>query len=579
MPKQFSKAKKAAITKKNEENSAKQRHDVELAKAQKQEQRRQAEEQRRQEEEKKRAEKQKAEAKERYYNTMVDLNTKKIVSAFVKRIREKIWMKKIAKITELAGSSNKKVILVQFYTEECSTRKSFYYIFEVEDKNGFQLDLSVYKNYIFTTMFSTSKLFDANDYQYILESAKCEMSNVDTILEEHFSSFDAKQVIKCISLDNSIYNNLVREFTSEFHQGVSSMLNESLRDAFETCAKSHNLGITNVSNHKGRTISAWYYQRRAKNLYTDSYNDYDSDDYSDEYLDSPQTFETGISYSNGCSQCNNKNLYAITFHIGFDPKTKRRSIVYKGNHYTVLNMDDLFTQLLKDGLIYENPICQNCCKHNEVQIEVSSIMSKLSGLMYVGEPEYRNKYPMPLNDSDSDSDYDYDYVEYEHVKKECITIKLSEESDQCNEGLSEIQIIKNRTYVKVEEPISKSDEGYYTYNTRNSYSRRYNAPRTKMVIKENTEYTARVPIFRKFVLWRPEFNVTIAFRNMQIAFMLCQSMMAIPYVISKYIFSFIIIPDMYTNTRNLEFELGKLDNFKLIEDFVNKVNFRLIQEN
>lgn len=571
MPKQVSNAQKAEIARKNAENSEKQRLAAAPAKALQQEQRRQAEEQRRQEEEKKRAEKQKAEDNKRnimwYYKRLVHNNTINIISAFVKRIREKIWLKKISEITKLAGSSN--IILFQFYTEE-SSRKSFYYIFVVKkDKNSFELDLSVYKNYIFTTMFSTSKLFDANDYQYILESAKCEMSNVDSILEEHFSSFDEKQVIKYISLDNSIYNNLVREFTSEFHQGVSSMLNESLQDAFEKWVKSHNLDITKVSNHKGKTISAWYYKNRAsKKLYN---NEYDSDDdYSDEDRNSPQTFETGIRYSNGCSQCNDKNVYAFTFHIGFDPKIKRRSIVYKNIHYTVLNMDDLFTQLLKDELIYEKPICQNCCKHNEVQIEVSSIMSKLSGLIYVGKPNYAIKCPMELNDPyDTDSDSD-------EVPHECITIKLPEESDPCNKLFYTIQIIKCISYVKVEEPISKSDEGYYTYNMRNSYSGRYNAPRTKQI----TQYTARVPIFSKFVLWRPNLDVTIAFRNMQVAFMLCQSVMAnrFPDFIYRYIFGFIVIPDMDSNpNRNLEFKLGRLDNFKLIEDFVNKVNFRSLQ--
>ena len=543
MPKQFSKAQKAEIARKNEENSAKQRDAAARAKKLKQEQRRQAEEQRRQEE-KKRAEKQKA---ERDYKIMVGHdNTIKIVSAFVKRIREKIWMKKIAKITKL-----EEFILLQFYTEES---KSVYCILEV--KAGLKLDLLVYKYYILPQMIS----FD-------LERAKCdEISDVDLFLEKHFSSFNEIQVINYFSVSD--YNNLVQQFTSGYHNGVSSMLSEILINTLKKFAEDHNLEITNVSNHKGgRTISTNYYRKRAIKSYTDTDYDnyYDSDDYSEEDDTSPQKFETGISYYKRCLQCDGNNLYTFAFYIGFDPKTKMRSIVYKGNHYTVLNMDDLFTQLLKDGLIYENPICQNCCKHNEVQIEVSSIMSKLSGLMYVGEPEYRNKYLMPLGN--------------EHVKKECITFKLSEESDQCNKGLSEIQIIKNRTYVKVEEPISKSDEGYYTYNTRNSYSGRYNAPRTKMVIKENTEYTARVPIFGRFVLWRPEFNVTIAFRNMQIAFMLCQSMMDIPYVISTYIFSFIIIPDMYSRTRNLEFELGKLDNFKLIEGFVNKVNFRLLQEN
>jgi hypothetical protein len=539
MPKQqLSKAQKAEIKRKNEENSAKQRLAAAPAKELKQEQRRQAEDT-------KRAEKQIAEDIKRYYESVVKYNTIKIVRNFVKKIRKQIWLNIIAKITKLS-----EFILLQFCTEE---GKSVYCILEV--KAGLKLDLSVYKYYILPQMIS-----------FVLESAKCEeISNVNRILKKYFSSFDETQLIKYIPLSTPTYNNLVQQFTSGYHNGVSSVLSEILINTLKKFAEDHNLKITNVSNHKGREIiSTDYYETRAKNLYTD-YAKYNSDSSSEEedYI-SPISFETGISYYNGCLQCDGNNLYKFVFCVGFDPNTKMHSIVYKNIHYTFLDMNNLFKQLLHDELIYVNPICQNCCKHNEVQIEVSSIMTKLSGLMYVGNPKYRFKYPMSLYNP-----YDYDDDDYvEHVKKECITIKLSEESDQCNEGLSEIQIIKNSTYVKVEEPLSKSDVGYYG--------------RTKTVIKKITQYTARVPIFSEIVLWRPEFNVTIAFRNMQIAFMLCQSMMTMPYVwiynetkILTYIFSFIIIPDMYSNTRNLEFDLGSLDNFKLIEGFANKVNFRL----
>jgi len=576
MPKQLTNAQKAEIAKKNAENTALQRASAAQEKAQKKEQQRLAEEQKL-EVEREAAYKEYMKVKsiaitKRYYQRMVNQNTARIVKAFVVKLREKIWNKKIAQITKLAvSSSEKKIILVKFYIDQdySAQHKKFYIIFEVVEKDGFKLDLSIYKNYIFSKIVSTLNMFNPESYQYIRESAQFEMATVHTILNEHFSYFDEKQVIKYISmLQNRVYENLIGEFSSEFYQGVSSMLNECLKHTFEKCAKSHNLDITKVSDYEGKTVSAWYYQNRAQKLY----NSYDSNEYSDddEDYDRTITFKTGVRYYNGCRECNTKNWYTFTFHIGFDLKSKMHSIVYNKTHYTFVNMDDLFKQLMKEGAIYDKPICQNCCKKNEVEQEVSMVMSKLPGLIYIGEPNYAVKCPMELNNP-------YDSDSYESPK-ECITIKLPVESSQCNGRLNIIQIIKRSSYVKVEEPMPKNEDEGMRYS---AYYGRHNAPRTQMVTKQITQYTARVPIFRRYKLWSPATDVTIAFRNMQITFGLCQSMLScrLPDRLFRYIFSFIIIPDMYSNTFNLEFELGKLDNFKLIEDFVNKVNFRLIQEN
>ena len=86
----------------------------------------------------------------------------------------------------------------------------------------------------------------------------------------------------------------------------------------------------------------------------------------------------------------------------------------------------------------------------------------------------------------------------------------------------------------------------------------------------------RVPIFCKFKLWIPESDVTIAFRNMQITFGLCQSILAcrLPKRLFSYIFSFIVIPDMDTDTdRHQDFNLGQLHNSIRIEEFVKNVKF------
>lgn len=567
-----SNAKKAEIAKKNAENTAMQRAVAAPAKALKKEQQRIAEEQKLEaEREAARKEYMKAEKHrntKRYYQRMVEQNTTRIVKAFVVKLREKIWNKKIAQITKLAEySSEKKVILVKFYSDQdySAQHKVFYIIFEDVEKDGFKLDLSIYKNYIFSKIVSTLNMFNQESYQYIRESAHFEMATVYTILNEHFSYFDEKQVIKYISMrQNRVYENLISEFSSEFYLGVSSMLNECLKHTFEKCAKTHNLDITKVSDYEGKTVNAWYYQTRAEKLY----NSYDSNEYSDgdEDYDRIITFKTGVRYYNGCRQCNTKNWYTFTFHIGFDLKSKMHSIVYNKTHYTFVNMVDLFKQLLKEGAIYDKPICQNCCKKNEVDKEVSMVMSKLSGLVYSGEPKYAVRCPMELNNP-------YDSDSYEDPK-ECITINLPIESCQSQERLNIIQIIKRSSYIKVEEPITETEVEGMRYST---YYGRHNAPRTQMVTRQISQYTARVPIFRRFKLWSPASDVTIAFRNMQITFGLCQSMLScrLPDHLFRYIFSFIVIPDMDTDAdRHQDFDLGRLVNSMLIEDFVRKVNFR-----
>ena len=573
MSKQFSKAKKEKIAMKNKENTRIQRAAVANAKALKKEKQRLAEEQKLElEREVAYKEFQKAQKQEftkRYYQGMVKQNTTYIVKAFVLKLQEKIWNKKIAEITKLAEySSEKKIILVKFYTDQdySAHHKTFYIIFEVVEKDGFKLDLSIYKNYIFSKIVSTLNMFNPEYYQYIRESAHFEMATVYTILNEHFSYFDEKQVIKYISMrHNRVYENLIGEFSSEFYQGVSSMLNECLKHTFEKCAITHNLDITKVSDYEGKTVSAWYYQNRAEKLY----NSYDINEYSDYDEDYYRiiTFKTGIRYYNGCRQCNTKNWYNFTFHIGFDLKSKMHSIVYNKTHYTFVNMDDLFKQLLKEGAIYDKPICQNCYKKNDVDKEVAMVMSKLSGLMYIGEPNYAVKCPMELNNP-----YDSDYYE---SPKECITIKLPEESSQCNERLNIIQIIKRSSYVKVEEPMPKNEYEGMRYS---AYYGRHNAPRTQMVTKQFTTYTARVPIFYRLKLWSPVSDVTIAFRNMLITFGLCNSMLLsyrIPDHIFRYIFSFIMIPDMNTDLySHKDYYLGQLDNSMFIKNFINKVNFR-----
>ena len=565
----MSNAKKAEIARKNAENTALQR----AAAALKKEQQQVAEEKKLEaklEEEREVFSKEymKAERKRitiRLYKLCVKSITRDKVRHYVQKLRLKIWRKKIAKINNLAKSPERqKIILVEFSSIQ-DLSKTFYFVFENEVKGMPSLCLSVYENYIFSKILTTCKTFDPQSYQCIFATAKFKLSTLENILETHFSNFDETKVIKCISMSNNHdYEILVKKFASKFYKGVSSILHECLEHTFEKYAKIHNIDITEVSNYAPQTISAFYYEKVAEksyHIYNHNHNHNDAEYANDDEYDRSINFTTGIRYYNGCQQCITKNLYMFSFHNGFDPNSKMHSLVYNKMHYTVLNMDDLFKQLLKDGLIYEKPVCHNCCKKNEVDKELSMVMLKLSGLMYIGDPNYAVKYPMDLNDyfhdHDADDGAEADALPYDDIDdgiKECITITLPKESSQSNENINIIQLIKSVSWKKQYCPIKEL-----------------------MVSKKISQYTARVPIFSQFILWNPSSDVTIAFRNMQITFGLCQSMLScrLPDLVFRYIFSFIVIPDMDTNLdRHKDFNLACLDNSKLIEEFVHNVNFR-----
>ena len=540
MSKQISKAKKENIDMKNEENTEKQRADVANAKALKKEQHQLAEE--------------KGKLwfevawknyeKECYWKYIVHNNSARIVKTFVLKLREKIWREKVAELAKL--SPKKKIIFINSFTTHkiYGQSKTIYFIFEVVEKDGFKLDLSIYMNYICPKILSTLNM-------NIIRSS-CE-STLDIILKQYFSKFDETQVFNYISLTNTVYKNLIDEFSSEFYKSKSSSLDKCLINTFEKFIKTHNLDITKVSEYVGKTITPLYYENLAKKLYHTDEHDYDSYisniyNYNRDLhtFEPPITFEASISYFNSCRQCNSKNQYAHNFNIGFDIKNKMHFIVYNCMTYTIVNMDDLFKQLLTNGLIYDKPICQNCCKKNEVDNEVSMVMSKLLGLVYIGEPKYEVTYPMYLYDNDYESNDSFGL-------EECITIKLQIESCQSQERFDKFQIIKTKSYI---ESVNY-EEDEYEY-------------------EEITQYTARVPLYKYFELWTPVSDVTIAFRNMLITFGLCNRILTcrIPDYIFRYIFSFIMIPNITSDAELYkDIQLKQLDNSKLIENFVNRLNF------
>lgn len=550
MPKPISKAKKE-IARKNAENTERQRLEAAPAKALKQEKMRQIEEQKwKAKMEADYLEYQKLE-KLNNYKRIVRLNASRIVREYFTKLRNKIWSKKIDQIRKLAkSSSNQEIIMVSFMLSKYS--QLVYYLFEVVENDEIMLCTSAYKNFILPVILSKSEKFKPSEYNSIFKTAGCQVVNVEDILDI-FSNSHENKVIECISKENDIYRELFQNLTSQgFIKGVSSVMYQVLENAFKKGAKLHNLDITKFSENKGwGNFGALKYEISARNTYNRERN-YEDEDYDEDYNEETEETKrrirltTGIRYTNGCNQCKGGNPYNLQFDIGFEIKSNMYSILYNNFHYTFVNIDDLFNQLLKESYIYDKPICQNCCKYNEVQSKISDVMSKLPGLMYDGYPEYEICHPMDLNNQE---DYDGFDDDYEGLKP-CINIKLPEVSAPSSWRLRKMQIIMREKYERV-------GQSFLT----------------------EIEYTARVPMFRRFMFWNPEKEVTIAFRNMQIAFLICQSILGggrtLPDFICMYIYSFIIIPDMESGViRHRDFNLGKLDNSKILEDFVNKVNFR-----
>ena len=531
---------------KNEENTKKQRAVVANAKALKKEQQRLAEEQKlKLEREVAYKEFQKAQEQKfikSYYQRMVHQNTTRIVKAFVLNLQEKIWMKKVAELSKL--SPKKKIACLKFTIDYYQQCKTIYIIFEVEKKCGFTLDLSIYRNYLFPKILSTLNIINPEFYKDILFRTGLCTNTVDEILEQYFQFCDTTEVINYISLTDTVYKNLIDEFSSEFYKSAISSLNKCLINTIEKCAKTHKLDITKVSEYegKGKKLTSLHYKNLASNLYI-THNDYYiyNDKYEDEddYRKHFKTLKTGVQYYQGCYQCNTEKRYAITFHNGFDPKRKMYSIVYNNIHYTCVNINNLFKQLLEEGFINDKPICENCCKKNEVDKEVSMVMvmSKLSGLVYIREPKYEFTYLMNLNKDDMDR----------NPIIECVTITLPIKScddyddDDYDQEFNKIQIIKQKHFFD----------------------------------SKNIEYFARVPYYNQYELWTPVSDVTISFRKMLITFCLCNSLSyRIPDHIVRYIFSFIMIPNITSDPYwHKDIDLKQLDNSKLIEKFVNSLNF------
>lgn len=545
----FTNAQKANVARANAENTARQiaaNAGVASAKAQKKQQKREAAKQiliaqqrAKDLEEEKQKEKEFFEKdKQRKRERDREFKVESIVNKFIVSIREAIWRRKVLKITKLAERSSKNNIicfrfnLFGYFRNSPYSSKTFYYVFEVEE-DGFSLDFSVYRNYIIPKIISESKMFNPKDYRRIFETAICVLDNVDSFLDDdnYFGLFDDMKVIKCISFQNAKYRNLVEEFKSPFYEGVISILAECLIHAFEKWVISNNLNITKVSKS--------------------FCNQYDR-----------MRFNTGILYSIGCKQCTTNSYEYQYFDIGFDPKSKMHSLLYKQEHYTIADFECLFRKLTSDGMINQKPICQECVEKNEIDQEMRYVALKLAGLVSIDET-YKVKVPMGISPFSDES------------MKPCIVMTTIPELLGVEKYFQNIEIILNISFNRDQDYLFDDDDDERHYNTYDSL----HYPLTKRVInKKTTKYMARVPTFDRLILWRPYADVTIAFQRMQIAFILCQSMTAygLPDEIYRYIFSFLVIPDMDSRVIcNRYFDLGKLDNPKLIKKFIDFVNFRV----
>ena len=457
---------------------------------------------------------------------------KAIKEAFFNVLQTEIWEKKKSQISTFRNGA----VIIRFYREKyySSNRKEYCFVFEVKDKDkdGFMLDLSVYKNYIFRKILSTSLGFKSEELEYIFNRAQVEF--VKNSLLDEFKKFDDRKVIICFSLRDLIYKKLVGEFTSEYSNGVSSDQAQLLICRFKEFFESK-IDITNVAkNTSGIERNTGYYSDIAKRFENsqDSYlNDYN---YSDEE-DTIKYFNFSIQYLRGCSQCDVKNIYTLTFDVGYEYKSGIYSIVCRGVHYTIFNIDELFKTLLEDGSIYKNPICQMCCKKNEMKKELDMITSTLCNLDF---SDIKRKVKTPINFC-SDN--------FKIKEQVCFVITLTENNDNNN---------------------VVDDNFEYEYKN------------TVEIVKtndcQNATYKAIVPLCRRFMFWRPYADVTNSFRRMRIAFIIvCQKYLPVklPDDICTHIFTFMIIPNMKSGIYG--YKEVKLDFTKpeKIASFVRNVNF------
>ena len=451
-----------------------------------------------------------------------------IKKAFEKAFQTEIWNENKSQIDSFPNKGV--VVIIEFCRAKNSHDcKEYYFVFEVEDENenGFMLDLSVYKNYIFRKILSTSLEFKFEELEHIFKSAHIKFSNVQYILDNEFKNFNVSKVIRPFSLKDSIYKKLISEFTSKYYKGVILAQTQLLICKIKDCFKLMRINITDVTdNTSGIERNIRYYSDIADKFLNSEDSYLDDYDYSDE--DTKTYFKISIQYHRGCSQCDIKNIYTLTFDIGYEYKSETYSIVYRDIHYTIFDIDALFAKLLNDKLIYDNPICQMCCKKNEIEEELNNLASKLynSGLDFIGKS----------------------YEKY--ARKPCLVITLSKN--------------KNNDV----EYVCKNAVKLFKYNE--NYNSSKNAHTNK----------ATVPLIREFQYWSPYADVTNSFRRMQIAFIIvCQKYLPVklPDDICTHIFTFIIIPNMKSGVCG--YKEVKLDFTKpeQISSFVRNVNFLTFQ--
>jgi hypothetical protein len=289
------------------------------------------------------------------------------------------------------------------------------------------------------------------------------------------------------------------------------------------------INITDITdNTSGIERNIRYYSDIADKFWNSEYSYSDDYNYSDEDEDTKTYFKISIQYHRKCSQCDIKNIYTLTFDIGYEYKSETYSIVYRDIHYTIFDIDALFAKLLNDELIYDNPICQMCCKKNEIEEELNNLTLTLynSGLDFSGKSYEK------------------------HVKKLYLVIALSKNKNNDAEYVSK-NIVKIFKY-----------KGIYD-SSKNAHT-----------------YKAIVPLIREFQYWSPYVDVTNSFRRMQIAFIIvCQKYLPVklPDDICTHIFTFIIIPNIKSGVYG--YKEVKLDFTKpeQISSFVRNVNFLTFQ--
>ena len=252
-------------------------------------------------------------------------NIERLVLDFIKKIRQNIWKKSVAQIEKF---TNKNLLVIT------CTRNGKMCIYIIEVNDGFPIDLSVYKNYIFPIMMLSLKL-TSKELDEIVNSTKMHLSSVIDV-PNTIGAFVTSTVIKPISLENPKYKKVVDKFASGMYEDERHKLYVFMRDELHKFLL--NLGGVYYVPDKRKKPS----KRKSSK-------------------DRLLKFYIRLTKYSVCERCHLNSSFNLKLDIGFDYRNQTYSFIYLGIAHSIFELKNLFQALLDNGTIRRNPICQGCC--------------------------------------------------------------------------------------------------------------------------------------------------------------------------------------------------------------------------